>query len=130
MKVFISDKAEIGCISKTDYHWCDEGELLMFGLFQNDKPTDISMCGIKTRKFTTHIKVVDLNIDKEFYTELIKDSLKEAFSVDIEDDEFSVEIGFPFTFTVSQIVNELLSKASMFENGTKVKCNGRNLIEI
>jgi hypothetical protein len=33
MKVFIADKQPKGFISSTDYHWCDDSDLLMFGQF-------------------------------------------------------------------------------------------------
>ena len=38
MKVFIADTKPKGYISSTDYHWCDDNDLLMFGQFQLDKP--------------------------------------------------------------------------------------------
>ena len=71
MKVFVADSIEKGFVNITDYHWCDNNDLLMFGQFQlgNGNPSEVSMCGINNRKFTTHIVVRDLNIDKFFYKE-------------------------------------------------------------
>lgn len=57
MKVFIAEKRDKGNISTTDYHWCDDNDLLMFGQFQleNGNSSEVAMCGIQSRKFTTHM---------------------------------------------------------------------------
>lgn len=74
MKVFVSQVSPKGYVSELDYNWCDDGEILMFGQFQgipNINPKDVSMCGVNTRKFTTRITVKELDISKEFLTEII-----------------------------------------------------------
>ena len=86
MKVFVAEKRENGYNSQTDYHWCDDNDLLMFGQFQlgNGNPSEVAMCGINSRKFTTHILVKNLNIDKEFYRELITESVEKAMGCKID----------------------------------------------
>ena len=130
MKVFVAESREKGYNSPNDYHWCDDGDLLMFGQFQleNGNPSAVSMCGIKSRKFTTHIIVKDLNIDKDFYKELITQSVEIAMECNIDrNGDYDVEVGFSMHFNINDIMNELLEKANNFEDGQKVKCNGRML---
>lgn len=84
MKVFIADKREQGYVAPDDYHWCDDNDLLIFGLFQsedNRKGNEVSMCGINSRKFTTHILVKDLDIKKYFYKELITKSTENSMNL-------------------------------------------------
>ncbi len=130
MLVFIADKKEKGYVSKTDYHWCDDGDLLMFGQFQlgNGNPSEVSMCGINSRKFTTHILVKDLNIDRDFYKELITESVEKAMDCTIDrNGNYNIEVGFSMHFNIDDIINELLEKASKFKDGDILKCFGRTL---
>lgn len=128
MKVFIADTKPKGYISSTDYHWCDDNDLLMFGQFQLDKPHNISMCGILSRKFTTHIIVKDLNINKDFYRELLTESVQKAMECSIDENgNYEIDMGFSHKFNIEDIMNELLEKANQFQNNQKVKCNGRTL---
>jgi hypothetical protein len=133
MKVFIADKKPKGCVSPTNYHWCDDDDLLMFGQFQlgNGNPSEVSMCGINSRKFTTHIIVKDMNFDESFYKEMITESVEKAMGCNIDDDgNYTLEVGFPMQFNINTIVNELIEKASKFEDGQKVKCFGRDLTAV
>lgn len=130
MKVFISDKRKRGFINSTDYHWCDNNDLLMFGQFQlgTGNPSEVAMCGIKSRKFTTHILVKDLDIDKEFYRELIADSVEKSMNCKIDRiGDYNINIAWGMHFNINDIMNELLEKADKFEDGQKVKCFGRKL---
>jgi len=130
MKVFVAEKKGMGYNSPTDYHWCDDNDLLMFGQFQlgNGNPSEVGMCGINSRKFTTHILVKDLNIDKEFYKELITESVESSMDCRIgRNGDYSIDVGFSMHFNINDIMNELLEKASHFEDGQKVKCFGRTL---
>lgn len=130
MKVFTADAIEKGYSSPTDYHWCDNNDLLMFGQFQldNKNQSGVSMCGISSRKYTTHILVKDINIDDVFYKELITGSIERAMNCKIDmDGNFDVNIGFIMHFNVDDIVDELLEKASCFECNKKIKCLGRTL---
>ena len=130
MKVFIADTRPQGKISPTDYHWCDDNDLLMFGQFQlgNGNPSEVAMCGIESRKFTTHILVKEMDIDKEFYRELLTESVEKAMGCEIDrNGNYEIEMGFSHHFNINDIMNELLEKASHFEDGQKVKCFGRTL---
>ena len=130
MKVFVADIIKKGYISSTDYHWCDDNDLLMFGQFQlgNGNPSEVSMCGVSNRKFTTHIIVKDLDIDKNFYLELLTDSIENAMQCKIDrNGDYEIEMGWDFHFNVNDIMNDLLEKASKFEDGQKLKCFGRIL---
>jgi diaminopimelate epimerase len=133
MKLFIADTRETGNVSPTDYHWCDNGDLLMFGQFQlgNGNPSEVGMCGINSRKFTTHILVKDLDIDKDFYKEVITESIEKAMKCKIDrNGDYEIEMGWGFHFNINDIMNELLDKASKFDVGQKVKCFGRELTAI
>ena len=130
MKVFIAENIEKGFNTPTDYHWCDTGELLMFGQFQigNGNPSEISMCGIQSRKFTTHIMVKDIKINRDFYMELVTESVEAAMVCTINrDGDYGIEMGFSHHFNINDIVDELLEKAANFTDGEKVKCLGRTL---
>jgi len=130
MKVFVADTREKGFISSTNYHWCDDNDLLMFGQFQlgNGNPSEVAMCGINSRKFTTHIVVKDLNIDKEFYRELLTDSVEKSMMCKINrNGDYQIDIAWGFHFNINDIMNELLDKASVFNDGDRVKCFGRTL---
>lgn len=131
MKVFIAEPGENQFVSSTDYKWCDDGELLMFGQFQleNSNPTNVSMCGIKTRCFTTRIIVKDLEIDREFYTELLSESVEKSFDCIIaEDGTFHIDAGLASELNIHNIVSELLNKASQFSDGQRVKCIGKTIV--
>lgn len=132
MKLFVADtlgkKDKFG---EADYHWCDDGDILMFGQFQTEegRPTEVSMCGLKSRCFTTHILVKELDITKEFFLELLSDSVEKAMKCKIDrNGDYNVTVGFEFNFNINDIANELIEKASHFEDGQKVRCYGRNLI--
>lgn len=130
MKVFVAEIREKGNNSPTDYHWCDDNEFLMFGQFQlgNGNPSEVAMCGIQSRKFTTHILVKDLKIDRDFYRELITESIEKAMSCTINrNGDYEIEMGFSHHFNINDIMNELLKKANQFEDGEKVICFGRTL---
>jgi hypothetical protein len=133
MKLFVADKAEQGYVSATDYHWCDNGDLLMFGQFQidNNNPSQVSMCGINSRKFTTHIVVKNVLISKDFYRELLTDSIEKSMNCKIDrNGDYSIDIAWGFHFNVNEIMKELIEKASQFEVGDKIKCFGRKLTKI
>ena len=134
MNVFVSDNREQGYIAPDNYHWCDDGDLLMFGMFQteeNRKGNEVSMCGINSRKFTTHILVKDIDIKKDFYKELLTKSIEKSMNCEIDEDgNFDVDIAWGFNFNINEIVDELLGKAEQFEDDDKVKCVGRILTKI
>ena len=130
MKVFVAETREKGNNGLTDFHWCDDNDLLMFGQFQlgNGNPSEVAMCGIQSRKFTTHILVKDLKIDKEFYRELITKSVEKAMGCNINrNGDYEIEMGFSHHFNVNDIMNELLTKANHFKDDEKVICFGRTL---
>lgn len=114
MKVFVADSKKTGYVSKNNYHWCKNNELLMFSLFSNS--TDISMCGLESRKATTHILVKDINIDKKSYEELVTKCVEDSMNRKIDKKD------------IDNLVNELLEKASHFEDGQSVKCIGRKVM--
>lgn len=133
MKVFVADTINKGFFGKDDYQWCDSEELLMFGQFQLGKgnSSEVSMCGTKTRKFTTHIMVKDLNITKDFYKEIITKSVEIAMKCKIDSfGSYVVRIGFDMKFNINDIIDELLEKASKFEDGQKLYCKGRDLFPV
>ena len=133
MKVFVADNVEKGEVTSTDYHWCDNEDLLMFGVFQlgNGNPSEVSMCGVKSRKFTTHIIVKDLDIDEDFYRELLTNSIEKGMDCEVDENgEFEVDIAFGFKFSVHDIISELLNKANEFDDEQKVSCFGRTLTKV
>lgn len=133
MKLFVADKVKHEYISATDYHWCDDNDILMFGQFQlgNGNPSEVSMCGINSRKFTTHIVVKNVLISKSFYRELLVDSIEKAVNCKINrNGDYEIDIAWGFHFNINDIMEELIEKASLFEVGDKVKCFGRELTKI
>ena len=133
MKLFIAEDREQGYISDFDYHWCDSEELLMFGQFQteeNRKGNEVSMVGIQSRKFTTHILVKDLDIPRDFFTELVVESVERAMDCVVDElGNYIVDFGegWGFDFNVNDMVDELIEKASNFEHGDKLICKGRKI---
>lgn len=131
MKLFVADTlGKKGKFGEGDYHWCDDGDILMFGQFQSEKgrPTEVSMCGVNLRTFTTHILVKDLNITKEFLLEILSDSIEKSMKCKIDrNGDYKVTVGFEFAFNINDIADELIEKASYFEDGQKVRCYGRKL---
>lgn len=131
MKVFIAESKEQGYITATNYHWCDDNDLLMFGQFQiYNRDGDVSMCGIRNRLFTTNIIVKDMNIDRDFYRELLIESVEKAMNTDISNNgEYNIKLNgdWNMDFNIDNIIDELLEKANCFEDGQKVRCIGRNL---
>ena len=91
------------------------------------------MCGITSRKFTTHIIIKDLNIDEDFYRELLTKSVEESMKCKIDrkgDYHIDLAWGFHFHFNINDIMNELIEKADQFNDGQKVKCFGRTLTKL
>jgi hypothetical protein len=130
MKVFVSENITKSYNAPDDYHWCDGDELLMFGQFTSETgtPSEVSMCGIKSRKFTTHIVVKDIKITKEFYLELLIESVERSMRCVVgENGDYGVTVGFDFQFNIYDIMNELLDKADKFDTGDKIRCYGRIL---
>ena len=133
MKVFVADARKKGKVTPIDYHWCDDNDLLMFGQFQlgNDNPSEVSMCGIKSRAFTTHIIVRDLKISKDFYRELITASVEKAMDCKVDrNGDYNIDMPWGFHFNINDIMNELLEKASKFDDEQKVRCFGRTLSKV
>ena len=141
MKVFVaSDSQEKGSFSDNSYHWCESGEILMFGLFQIEEDKDVnnnSMCGIQSRKFTTFIEVKNLKISKEFYRELIKESIETSFETKI-DDKGNFQVDFTsskyknpvFAFNIHVLIEELIEKARKFKNGDKIRVENRDVFKM
>jgi len=132
MKVFVADTRKKERLTPIDYHWCDNNDLLMFGQFQtgNGNASEVSMCGIKSRAFTTHILVKDLNITKDFYRELITESVEKSMGCKIDrNGDYNVDIAWGFHFNINDILDELLKKASEFDVEQKVRCFGRTLMK-
>ncbi len=133
MKLFVAEKRKQGYISEADYHWCNDNDILMFGQFQtenNRKGNEVSMCGIQSRKFTTHILVKDLEISKEFLLELITESVEKAMNCAVNHDgSYTVNLGgeWNMKFNINELLNELINKAEKFNDSDKVSCKGRVL---
>ena len=131
MKLFVAEKREKGYVSELDYHWCEDDEILMFGEFQTEDNRigkDVSMCGIQSRRFTTHILVKDLDIPKDYILELITESVEKSMNCEVnEDGSYVVELSEAFRckFNINDTLTELTDKAEKFEVGEKVICRGR-----
>jgi hypothetical protein len=130
MKVFVAKSTKKGNNSSVDYHWCDDNDLLMFGQFQQNKGnlSEVSMCGIQSRKFTTHIVVKDMQISKEYYKELLSESIENSMGCIVDDNgNYEVNIGFLMKFNIDDVLNELLNMADKFSDGQRVWCFGRTI---
>jgi hypothetical protein len=108
MKVFVADNGIKGYINSNTYNWCLDNEIVIFGQFQlNNNPSSISMVGIESRLFTTEIIVKDININIDFYKEIISESIEKAMNCKIDDDgKFSITIFKSFDFNINDIVDE------------------------
>lgn len=131
MKVFVAKIGEKYYKSLNNYNWCDQNELLMFTQFYTSgNPSNVSMCGIKSRKFTTEIIVKDMEISKEFFKELLTESVEKAFQCTInQNGSFEIDILLKHKFNINDMIEELLQKANVFEDGQKVKCIDRDIIK-
>lgn len=136
MKLFVAEKRKQGYVSETDYHWCNNDDILIFGQFQTEenlKGNEVSMCGIQSRKFTTHILVKDLDIPKDFLLELITESVEKSMNCVVNDDgSYAVDLGegWDMKFNINSILTELTDKADKFEDGEKVICRGRTITSV
>ena len=102
----------------TDYFFAKDGEMVMFGLFQTNKKSDISMCGIQTRKFSTTMEVKEVKMDKAMHFDLLKESIERSFNVRVKDE---------FKFNLYELQEELIKKGSKFSEGDIIRCKGRKL---
>lgn len=135
MKLFVAEKRNKGYISETNYHWCDNDDILIFGEFQTDdinNPKDVSMCGIASRAYTTHILVKDINIPYYYLFELIKDSTEKSMECYVNTEgDYIVDLGeFKAKFNIHDRIKELTEKANKFNDGDKVICRGRTITKI
>jgi len=137
MKLFIAEKHKKGYNSKKDYHWANNGEILMFGQFQTannrqGKGTEFSMCGIKTRKFTTHIIVKETDKTKEEIFNMILDSIEKSMKCKVNyDGTYKIDLGgFVMDGNINDIFSELIEKAEQFNDGDKVMCRGRKILKV
>ena len=142
MKVLVADADSghaVGGLS--DVQWCKPNEILIFGLFQQDSQYGgnvRTMRGVLTNQPTSQIVVRELNIDREFYAELIATGLEANVGTTVDPSgDFSIEIPvtgdeqyeyrYVFTFSLPLLVSELLCLAEGFEDGERVVCCGRQL---
>ncbi len=134
MKLFVAEKRKKGYSSATDYHWIDGEDILMFRQFQTEENrtgNDVSMCGIQSRKATTHILVKDLDIPEGYLLELITESVEKSMQCVVnEDGDYKVDLdeGWDMSFNINDMVAELTEKASYFKDSEKVYCRGRKLM--
>ena len=113
----------------TDYFFAKDGEMVMFGLFQTTKKSDISLRGVQTGKFSTTMEVKNVNMDKDMHYNILKESIERTFKVKVKTDGiFRVEVvRTEFKFDLREIQNELIKKSNKFAEGDIIRCKGRKL---
>lgn len=123
MKLFTSDNVGQYSNSNRDFQWTENGEILRFSLFPH--PETNFMIGLTSNKGTTNIVVKDIDITKELLIELFTDYLKDTYTYGnkFTSDEIRENKSIPE-------VDELILKASQFNEGDHVQCNGKELSKI
>jgi hypothetical protein len=117
-----------------DIFECKEGEIVRFGLKQtktNRSGKEITMRGIYSQMETTTVTVVDMNIDEEFYYEMILEGIEEEFQIKVnKDGRFIINInGNNHEFNLKEIVINLLHSARLAGIGNVLRIDGRNLLK-
>lgn len=131
MKVFVAKNVEQGRKSPTDYNWCIPGEILVFSLtcLGNGNQSEVYMTGTQSLKGTTHIEVVDLDIDRDFMYEIFKGKLEAGGLKVLDDGTYSLNLGEGFCVPgdVWEYVDELAEKIERFSPGDTVVARGRDI---
>lgn len=133
MKLFVAESRPIGRISDTAYHWTYNGEILMFQTFKGDPNKNISMCGIRSQKFTTFIQVKELDVSPEFVYELMTEAVEKSKQCVVEDDgKYTVGLGegWDMTFNLKVQFMELVMLAAKFEDGQQVALKDGKIIKV
>lgn len=124
MKVFVSNDSE------------NNGEMLILPLLQQGFGglNENSMIGIQNQKSTTFIKVVDLKITKQFYTELIIAAYNKLYNVNIDTQsgwfDYKLHELAIIPYNIFEEIDELLDKAKCFGHDETVAVNGRQFTKI
>ncbi len=122
MKVLVATKETQGW-RKNDFSWADEGELVKQGSECDGEAVDgacgcrRAMVGVKTGKATTTMKVVEMDITREAFTETIRQSQKAGGWYDEKDVE-GAEVW------VKEIADEMIRLAEYFKLGSIVEKRG------
>jgi hypothetical protein len=126
MKLFRAEARRDGYWGETNFRWCNENEILVFGQFQNER--DVCMVGLETRKGATHIILSELDISLGFYKDLFIRSVEKGFNCTVDEQGFySLNNGGGQYYNVNELVDELVRKAADFNVGDRLKCLGRNI---
>ena len=137
MKIFVSDSGGKRKISDEDYQFTDNQEPLRFGLFSLPRLMGLNenivndMYGMRTDCATNHIYVKDVDKTREEYYDLLKTDVK-SFAVKdpSKTDEYIISFcGEIVTFNLTEQIDELLQKASLFNDGERVRVKGRKVFK-
>jgi hypothetical protein len=132
MKIFVAEKCNQGKISENNFHWTDDNDIVFFCIYNNHLFNSDAMCGINSLKFTTHVKVSDININREFYKELIQQALEIVIGhkFDSENNIRFNAMDYEYIINIDDFIDNLLQCASKFKNGDKIKSIDGNLFSL
>lgn len=116
MHVLVSTKLTQGQ-RKSDFCFTDQDELVMFGLVCGSGKGSVddgcgcqrSMVGVDTRKSTTTITVMDVDLSEDEYVKLLATSHAKAYEL---------KLGYSVVADTKQDADKLLAEASMHSVGT------------
>lgn len=140
MKLFVASDIPKKHISCDMYNECFKDELLRFDIYQFIEPcqnsTFNSLVGITSFGRTTDIEVADIRIEKDYFMELLIDSiLSEYNNISYSSNRIKViKATEKFTteteFDIIDMAEMLISKASFFKAGDSLKVRGKNFRKV
>jgi hypothetical protein len=123
MKLLVATKETQG-ERKNDFCWCNEGEIVKFGIECDGETVDGScgckraLCGVDTSKATTTMKVVKSNVSPTGLNKIIKDSLaREGWLANTTDSEAYIWAG--------NLAGELIRIAELFQVNDIIEKRGK-----
>lgn len=135
MKIIVAGDKIDGYIDKFNYNHCNYEDILIFHVSQtqeNKRWNEISMQSIENGKFTTDIIVKDLDISTDEIIGQYKKFVMDSYNVIVDSNyDYIIDVYFSkIRFNVLEDVNQLLSLASDFNDGDRIRCIGKYLFKI
>lgn len=116
MKVLIPNDQITEYESEDRFNWCNKGELLYYPEFNTSHRN--YLIGINSDKGCTHFVVEEMNIDKDFFTELIIGRIENSFDAEVNDDlTYVLKVGFTMIFNLRELVGNFIESINRFDVG-------------
>lgn len=135
MKIIVAGDKIDGYIDKFNYNHCSYGDILIFFVRQtqeNKHWNELSMQSIENGKFTTDIIVRDLDISTNEFINKYKKFVVDTYNAEIESNyDYIIDVHYSkIRFNILEDVQQLLSMASDFNDGDRLRCIGKYLFKI